>query len=61
MEKSHSQLSNDGYTDWKHASTRLSEHETSKEHLESVLSLANRTKITGKIDEELEKQAEEVE
>ena len=61
MGKSKTQVSDDGYCDWKHASTRLSEHETSKDHLESVLALVNRARTTGNIDEDLAKESEKVE
>ena len=61
MGKSKTQVSDDGYCDWKHASTWLSEHETSKDHLESVLALVNRARTTGNIDEDLAKESEKVE
>ena len=61
MEKSRTQISDDGCCDWKHASTRMSEHEASKDHLESALALGNRARITGKIDEDLTKEAEKLE
>ena len=61
MGKSKTQVSDGGYYDWKHASTRLSEHETSKDHLESVLALVNRARTTGNIDEGLAKESEKVE
>lgn len=61
MGTSEQQLTGDGYCDWKHSSTRLSGHETSKDHLESVLALACRARSTGRIDMNLAKEVEQVE
>ena len=47
-----------GFCDWKHANTRLMDHETSKEHLNAVVNFARRSKEVGRIDHELVQQAE---
>lgn len=46
-------LSSEGFSDWKHAYDRLYDHEISKTHLESVMTLVQRGKVTGRIDQEL--------
>ena len=56
-----SQLTHGGFFDWKHASARLSDHETSKDHHQAVLSLARRTAEVGRIDHELSQQVSQVE
>lgn len=53
MSPQNNKLSGEGFSDWKHASDRLYEHEISKTHLESVMSLVQRGKVTGRIDKEL--------
>jgi len=53
MSTQSTKLTTEGFCDWKHASVRLFEHETSKTHLESVMSLAQRRKATGRIDQRL--------
>jgi len=30
-------LSSDGFCDWKHAAEKLSQHETSKHHIEAII------------------------
>lgn len=55
------QLTRDGYCDWRHASTRLAEHERSKDHIEAVIGLARRAKEVGVIDCNLTRQLVEVE
>lgn len=53
MSTQNNKLSREGFNDWKHASDRLYDHEISKTHLESVMSLVQRGKVTGRIDQEL--------
>lgn len=53
MSTQNTKLSGEGFSDWKYASDRLYEHEISKTHLESVMSLVQRGKVTGRIDQEL--------
>ncbi|XP_046619690.1 zinc finger MYM-type protein 1-like [Neodiprion virginianus] len=53
MSTQNTKLSGEGFSDWKHASDRLCEHEISKTHLESVMSLLQRGRVTGRIDQEL--------
>ncbi|XP_050061579.1 uncharacterized protein LOC126551671 [Aphis gossypii] len=55
-----SQFTHDGFCDWKHADNRLISHETSKDHLNSVINLAVRSKELGRINNELIKQSEDV-
>ncbi|KAE9521909.1 hypothetical protein AGLY_017716 [Aphis glycines] len=52
-------ISNNGYCDWKHASERLRQHETSKEHLQAVIILSQRGKEIGCIDKSLKQQMNE--
>lgn len=49
----------EGFNDWKNATKRVSEHENSKEHKESVLKLKERANIKGRVDHELTDQLEE--
>ncbi|XP_065664704.1 uncharacterized protein LOC136086337 [Hydra vulgaris] len=60
MSKTRSQFTHDGFYDWKHANNRLISHETSKDHLNSVINLAVRSKELGRINNELIKQSEDV-
>ncbi|XP_065664481.1 uncharacterized protein LOC136086134 [Hydra vulgaris] len=60
MSKTRSQFTHDGFCDWKHADNRLISHETSKDHLNSVINLAVRSKELGRINNELIKQSEDV-
>ncbi|XP_068994056.1 zinc finger MYM-type protein 1-like [Neodiprion pinetum] len=53
MSTQNTKLSGEGFSDWKHASDRLCEHEISKTHLESVMGLLQRGRVTGRIDQEL--------
>ncbi|XP_046597644.1 zinc finger MYM-type protein 1-like [Neodiprion lecontei] len=53
MSTQNTKLSGEGFSDCKHASDRLCEHEISKTHLESVMSLLQRRRVTGRIDQEL--------
>ncbi|XP_067136484.1 zinc finger MYM-type protein 1-like [Centruroides vittatus] len=45
-----------GTNDWKNVHKKLSEHENSSDHINSILIFITRSKITGRIDTELEKQ-----
>lgn len=56
MAVSSTQLTENGYCDWKHASSRLCEHEISKDHLDAVVRVARRAKELGSIDRELAQQ-----
>lgn len=56
METNQGNLSNNGYCDWKHASERLHQHETSKEHLQAVIKLSQRGREIGCIDKGLKQQ-----
>ena len=56
-----SQLTHGGFCDWRHASARLVEHETSKDHLQAILGLARRTAEIGTIDSDLSQQVSQVE
>ncbi|XP_050535007.1 uncharacterized protein LOC126902026 [Daktulosphaira vitifoliae] len=60
ISKTRSQFIHGGSCDWKHADNRLISHETFKDHLNSVINLAIRSKELGRIDNELIKQNEEV-
>lgn len=60
MSPNRTQFSQDGFCDWKHASTRLMDHETSKPHLSAVVSLGLRSKEMGRIDCDLAKQADKI-
>ena len=53
------QLTHDGYCDWKHASQRLIEHEQSKDHLDAIIALLQRSQELGRIDKELALQAQD--
>ncbi|CAI6371995.1 unnamed protein product [Macrosiphum euphorbiae] len=53
MSTQNTKLSREGFNDWKHASDRLYDHAISKTHLESVMSLVQQGKVTGRIDQEL--------
>jgi len=61
MSSSRSQLTHDGFCDWKHASARLAEHETSKDHIAAVVSVARRGKELGIIEHDMIRQLTEVE
>lgn len=54
-----SSLAISGYHDWKNVSTRLREHENSKEHNTCVLKMIKRCEISGRIDAHLKIQMEE--
>ncbi len=43
----------EGFDDWKNANYRISEHENSMSHKQSVLNLKERTNILGRVDHEL--------
>ena len=61
MTDSCTQLTRDGFCDWKHASSRLSDHEIpSKDHLDAVVMLTHRLNEAGRLDVELAQQAEQV-
>ncbi|XP_067142841.1 zinc finger MYM-type protein 1-like [Centruroides vittatus] len=45
-----------GTNDWKNVLKKLSEHENSSDHINSILIFITRSKIIGRIDTELEKQ-----
>lgn len=53
-------LSSDGFCDWKHAAEKLSQHETSKHHLEAILALNHRERKIGFLDHQLQKQISEL-
>ncbi|XP_022163131.1 zinc finger MYM-type protein 1-like [Myzus persicae] len=53
-------LSSDGFCDWKHAAEKLSQHETSKHHLEAILALNHRERKIGCLDHQLQKQIAEL-
>lgn len=55
------QLTHDGFCDWRHASARLAEHETSKDHLDAVVGLARRAKELGIVESDMTRQLAEVE
>ena len=55
------QLTHDGFCDWRHASVRLTEHETSKNHIDAVIGLARRAKELGVIECDMIKQLVDVE
>lgn len=57
-ESSISCFSQEGFFDWKHASERLRQHETSSIHLKSLVDFINMSKINNCIDIELKKQIE---
>ena len=61
MTTSRSLLAHGGFSDWKHASTRLANHEKSEEHHQSVLSLARRSLEIGLVDHGLTQQAKQIE
>ena len=54
-------LAHGGFSNWKHVSTRLANHEKSEEHHRSVLSLARRSLEIGQIDHGLTQQAQQIE
>ena len=45
-----------GTNDWENVHTKLSEHENPSDHINSILIFITRSKITRRIDTELEKQ-----
>jgi hypothetical protein len=53
MSTQNTKLGRECFSDWKHASNRLYEQKISKTHLESVMTLVQRGKVTGRIDQEL--------
>ena len=55
-----SQLTDEGFDDWFHASHRLAEHEKSRYPVESVMTLVRRAEELGKIDHELTVHVEQV-
>lgn len=61
MSSSPSQLTHEGFCDWKHASARLAEHETSNDHIAAVVSVARRGKELGIIEHDMIRQLTEVE
>jgi hypothetical protein len=61
MGSSRIQLTHDGFCDWRHASARLAEHETSKDHLEAVVGLARRAKELGIMECDMTRQLADME
>lgn len=57
--ESSSQFSDSGFSDWKHARTRLAEHENSAGHLDCVLAYKRRSDEEGRIDKQLLIQSKE--
>ncbi|KAE9541313.1 hypothetical protein AGLY_004558 [Aphis glycines] len=53
-------LSSDGFCDWKHAAKKLSQHETSKHHLEAIIAINHREREIGCLDQQLQKQIAEI-
>ncbi|XP_040210939.1 zinc finger MYM-type protein 1-like [Rana temporaria] len=53
-------LSNDGFSDWKHASERISSHEQSQNHIHAVIETAKYSKLEGGIDHTIQQQIEEL-
>ena len=49
-----SQFSNEGFCDWKHASSRITQHENSSGHRNSMFVLISRRKLSGRINTSLE-------
>lgn len=49
-------LSGSGFTDWKHATERLREHENSYSHREAVCKMIQRRQVTGRVDCQLVEQ-----
>ena len=56
-----SQLTHDGFCDWKHANDRLGAHEQSKDHIQAVLSAASRATKAGRVDSELVQEVDRIE
>ena len=56
-----SQLSSNGFCDWKHSQERLHSHEQSTEHLKATITYNMRLKAIGRIDKELTQQVEHLE
>lgn len=52
----HVAIGKEGYCDWKHASERLSQHETSKSHLNSVIAFSTRSNEMTCINRKLKEQ-----
>ncbi len=48
-----SSFTKEGFDDWKNAHHRISEHENSMNHKQSVLHLKERANIPGRVDHEL--------
>ena len=61
MRSSRIQLTHDGFCDWRHASVRLAEHETSKDHLEAVARFTRWAKERGTIACDMIRQLADVE
>lgn len=55
------QLTHGGFCDWRHASVRLTKHETSKDHLDAVVAFARQAKELGTIECDMIRQLEVVE
>jgi len=53
-------LSSDGFCDWKHAAEKLSQHETSKHHLEAIIAINHRARENDCLDQQLQKQIAEI-
>ncbi|XP_046492919.1 uncharacterized protein [Neodiprion pinetum] len=55
----HSKFTHGGFSDWKHAGSRLEDHEQSKNHFNAVIAFVQRSKDTGRINFEVTQQAEQ--
>jgi len=53
-------LSSDGFCDWKHAAEKLSQHKTSKHHLEAIIAINHREREIVCLDQQLVKQIAEI-
>ncbi|CAH2330473.1 zinc finger MYM-type 1-like, partial [Pelobates cultripes] len=53
-------FSSDGFSDWKHASERISSHEQSQHHIRAVIDTAKFSKLEGRIDYKMQQQIEEL-
>lgn len=56
-----SQLSSNGFCDWKHSQERIQSHEQSTDHLKATIAFNRRLKAIGRIDTELTQQVERLE
>lgn len=56
-----SQLSTNGFCNWKRSQERLNSHEQSSEHITATIALNKRLKVLGRIDVELTQQTERLE